>query len=41
MGISVKLPHINDSDFDFKIEGKGIRFGLTGIKYISTNIAEK
>jgi DNA polymerase-3 subunit alpha len=41
MGISVKLPHINDSDADFKIEGKGIRFGLTGIKYISDNIAEK
>jgi DNA polymerase-3 subunit alpha len=41
MGISIKLPHINDSDFDFKIEGKGIRFGLTGIKFISTNIAEK
>jgi DNA polymerase-3 subunit alpha len=41
MGISVKLPHINDSDFDFKIEGKGIRFGLTGIKYISNNIAAK
>jgi DNA polymerase-3 subunit alpha len=41
MGISIKLPHINDSDIDFKIEGKGIRFGLTGIKYISDNIAEK
>ena len=41
MGIPVKLPHINDSDFDFKIEGKGIRFGLTGIKFISTNIAER
>jgi DNA polymerase-3 subunit alpha len=41
IGIPVKLPHINDSDFDFKIEGKGIRFGLTGIKFISTNIAEK
>jgi DNA polymerase-3 subunit alpha len=41
MGISIKLPHINDSDADFKIEGKGIRFGLTGIKYISDNIAEK
>jgi DNA polymerase-3 subunit alpha len=41
MGIPVKLPHINDSDFDFKIEGKGIRFGLTGIKFISTNIAQK
>lgn len=41
MGISIKLPHINDSDADFKIEGKGIRFGLTGIKFISDNIAEK
>jgi len=41
MGISVKLPHINDSDIDFKIEGKGIRFGLTAIKYISDKIAER
>jgi DNA polymerase-3 subunit alpha len=41
MGISIKLPHINDSDLDFKIEGKGIRFGLTGIKFISDNIAQK
>ncbi len=41
MGISVKLPHINDSDIDFKIEGKGIRFGLSGIKFISDKIAER
>jgi DNA polymerase-3 subunit alpha len=41
MGISVKLPHVNDSDADFKIEGKGIRFGLTAIKFISDNIATK
>jgi DNA polymerase III alpha subunit len=41
MGISIKLPHINDSDIDFKIEGKGIRFGLSGIKFISDNIAQK
>jgi len=41
MGISIKLPHINDSDIDFKIEGKGIRFGLTAIKYISDKIAER
>jgi DNA polymerase-3 subunit alpha len=40
-GISVKLPHINDSDVDFKIEGKGIRFGLSAIKYISDTIAER
>jgi DNA polymerase-3 subunit alpha len=41
MGISIKLPHINDSDIDFKIEGKGIRFGLSAIKYISDKIASK
>jgi DNA polymerase-3 subunit alpha len=41
MGISVKLPHINDSDIDFKIEGRGIRFGLTAIKYISETIAQR
>ena len=41
MGIAIKLPHINDSDIDFKIEGDGIRFGLTGIKFISDNIAQK
>jgi DNA polymerase-3 subunit alpha len=41
MSIPIKLPHINESDADFKIEGNGIRFGLTGIKYISDNIANK
>jgi DNA polymerase III subunit alpha len=41
MGIAIKLPHVNDSDIDFKIEGEGIRFGLTGIKFISDNIAQK
>ena len=41
MGISIKLPHINDSDKDFKIEGKGIRFGLSAIKYISDKIADR
>jgi DNA polymerase-3 subunit alpha len=41
MGIPVRLPHVNDSDADFKIEGKGIRFGLSSIKYISDNIANK
>jgi DNA polymerase-3 subunit alpha len=38
MGISIKLPHINDSDIDFKIEGKGIRFGLSAVKFISDKI---
>ena len=41
MGIQIKLPHINDSDKDFKIEGKGIRFGLSAIKYISDTIADR
>ena len=41
MGISVKLPHINDSDIDFKIEGKGIRFGLSAIKFISDKIGQR
>ena len=41
MGIPMRLPHINDSDIDFKIEGKGIRFGLASIKYISDTIAER
>jgi DNA polymerase-3 subunit alpha len=41
MGIPIKLPHINDSDTDFKIEGKGIRFGLSAIKFISDTIAER
>jgi len=41
MEIPIKLPHINDSDKDFKIEGKGIRFGLSSIKYISNTIADR
>jgi DNA polymerase-3 subunit alpha len=41
MNIPIKLPHVNDSGVDFKIEGKGIRFGLSTIKYISENIADK
>jgi DNA polymerase-3 subunit alpha len=41
MGIPLRLPHINDSGTDFKIEGKGIRFGLSAIKYISDTIAQR
>ena len=40
MNIPIRLPHINESDIDFKIEGKAIRFGLSGIKYISEVIAQ-
>jgi len=41
MGIPVKLPHINESDIDFKIEGKSIRLGLASVKWISDGIASK
>jgi DNA polymerase III alpha subunit len=41
MGIPLRLPHINDSGIDFKIEGKGIRFGLSAIKFISDKIASR
>jgi DNA polymerase-3 subunit alpha len=41
MNIPVRLPHVNESNIDFKIEGKGIRFGLSAIKYVSDNIASK
>ena len=41
MGLSLKLPHINESDSDFKIEGKGIRFGLAAIKWLSEGVSGK
>ena len=41
MGITIRLPHVNESDIDFKIEGKAIRFGLSGIKFVSESAAEK
>ena len=41
MGIPIRLPHLNDSAIDFKIEGKGIRFGLASIKFISDTIAKR
>jgi len=41
MNIAVKLPHVNESDSDFKIEGKSIRIGLSSIKWISSGIASK
>ena len=41
LGIKVLLPHINESDLDFNIQGNSIRFGLANIKYISENIGKK
>lgn len=41
LGIKVLLPHINESDLDFSIQGNSIRFGLSNIKYISDSIGSK
>ena len=41
LGLKVLLPHINESDLYFSLQKDSIRFGLTDIKYISDNIANK
>ena len=41
LGIKVLLPHINESDLDFKILGNSIIFGLSNIKFISDKISSK
>lgn len=41
LGLKVLLPHINESDLYFSLQKDAIRFGLTDIKYISDNIANK
>ena len=41
LGIKVLLPHINESELDFSVQGNSIRFGLSNIKYISDNIGSK
>jgi DNA polymerase-3 subunit alpha len=41
LGIKVLLPHVNESELDFIIQGNSIRFGLSNIKYISDNIGSK
>ena len=41
IGIKVLLPHINESELDFSVQGNSIRFGLSNIKYISDNIGSK
>ena len=41
LGIKVLLPHVNESESGFSIQGSAIRFGLGDIKYISDNIASK
>jgi len=41
LGLSVKLPHINESDIYFSLQGESIRFGLAEVKFISDSIANK
>ena len=41
LGIKVLLPHVNESELDFSIQGNSIRFGLSNVKYISENIGKK
>ena len=41
LGLKVLLPHINESDLDFTIQGNSIRFGLSNIKFISESIGNK
>jgi len=41
LGIKILLPHINESELDFSIQGNSIRFGLSNIKFISDGIAKK
>ena len=41
LGIKVLLPHVNESELDFIIQGNSIRFGLANIKYISEGIGKK
>ena len=41
LGIKVLLPHVNESELDFSIQGNSIRFGLSNIKYISETIGKK
>ncbi len=41
LGIKILLPHVNESELDFSIQGDAIRFGLADVKYISENIGKK
>ena len=41
LGLKVLLPHINESEMYFSLQGNAIRFGLAEIKFISDSIANK
>lgn len=40
LGIQVKLPHINESEYDFTLTGDGIQFGLASIKNVGQRAAD-
>lgn len=41
LGLKILLPHVNESDLEFNIQGNAIRFGLSDVKFISDGIASK
>lgn len=41
LGIKILLPHVNESELDFSIQGNSIRFGLANIKYVSDKIGKR
>ena len=41
LNLSIKLPHINESDVFFSLKSDSIRFGLGEVKFISDSIANK
>lgn len=41
MNIPIRLPHINESEINFSIEGNALRMGLAGIKFISDELAKR
>jgi DNA polymerase III subunit alpha len=41
LGIKVLLPHVNESETDFIIQGNSLRFGLADVKFISDKIANQ
>lgn len=41
LGLKVLLPHVNESDIEFSLQGNSIRFGLADIKFISESISNK
>jgi len=38
LGIKVLLPHVNESEIDFSIQGNSLRFGLADVKFISDKV---